>query len=231
MQVNRPDPKFEAAPKSRGRFRGALQLSLGFVAILWGLELLDAVLPWNLNQFGVRPRSVDGLWGLLTMPLLHGGFMHLLHNTLPTVLMGTGLLYFYPRTAWRVIAAGWIGAGAFVWLVGASNSVHIGASGLNFALLGYILLGGLLRFDTRTLALSMVTFFYYGGMLTGILPIERGVSWEAHLGGLIIGVVMAWRYRNFDVPPKKRYAWEDEDEDDALTEEALGRSPSDSRLH
>ena len=213
MQIARSDPTHED-PKAAGqRFRGALRFSLGFLVLLWALFALDMILEFDLRRWGVRPQQAAGLLGLLTMPLLHGGFAHLLHNTLPTLMLGTGLLYFYPQTCWRALPWFWAAPGLFVWLTGVPGSTHFGASGLNFALLAYLGLGGLLRREVATMAVSMAVMFYYGGMLSGVLPIEEGVSWEGHLGGFVTGAVVAVVYRRWDIRPRKRYDWEDETED------------------
>lgn len=211
LQIARSDPHFES-PKAAGRrFRAALLTVGAFVLLLWAVLALDLILEFDLRSWGVRPWTAAGLVGVFTMPLLHGGPTHLLHNTLPALMLGTALLYFYPQTRWRVLPWFWLLPGLFVWFSGAHGSTHFGASGLNFALLGYLGLGGLLRRDVATLAVSMAVMFYYGGMLSGVLPIEEGVSWEGHLGGLLTGIALAVGYRRRDIIPRKRYDWEDED--------------------
>ncbi len=214
MQISRSDPRHESPAAAAHRFRVALGGVLAFVLLLWAVLGTDLLFDLDLRRWGVRPWRADGLLGLLTMPLLHGGPVHLIHNTLPTLTLGTGLLFFYPRSRWRVIPWFWFAPGLFVWFVGTPGSTHFGASGLNFALLAYLSLGGLLRREVATLALSLAVMFYYGGMFSGILPIEEGVSWEGHLGGLLTGIALAIAYRRWDVPPRKRYDWEDEEEED-----------------
>ena len=214
MQIDRPDPVQESPRKAGQRFRAALKLVAGFVAVLWVILIVDAALDLGLRQYGVRPRTLSGLLGLLTMPLLHGGVVHLLHNTLGCLLLGTGLLFFYPETAWRVIPWFWVVPPALVWLIGQPGSIHYGASGLTFAMFAYLSLGGMLRRDAATLALSLAVLFYFGSMLSGILPVEPGISWEGHLGGILVGGLFGFIYRARDIPPRKRYDWEDDDDDD-----------------
>lgn len=178
---------------------------------MWAIVLIDSVLGLELARFGVRPRTLEGLLGLLTMPLLHSGVDHVLANTLPIAVLGTALLWVYPRTAAGVLFWSWVGPPLFVWLIGGSHSVHVGASGLTFALLSYLGLGGLLRLEAKSLAVSLLVIFYYGGMLTGILPITPGVSWQGHLGGLLVGIALAMKFRRHDMPARKRYDWEYEE--------------------
>ncbi len=220
MQLNHRDPNAEPPAVARQRFRGAMNTVLALVALLWAILLVDQLLPGELRRFGAQPGELSGLLGLVTMPLLHGGFVHLITNTLPLIMLGVALLYFYSETAWKVIPWFWLVPGLFVWFVGAEGSNHVGASGLTFALLGYVGLGGLLRRDAAMLAVSLATLFYYGGMLSGVLPIEPGVSWEAHLGGVLTGLVLAIWYRRADIPPRRRYDYEDEDEDEDEEEES-----------
>ena len=214
MQITRADPNAESREVAMGRLRRAFRTALISVGVLWLILFLDLLIDLDLRAFGVKPWNVSGLAGLLTMPLLHGGFAHLIHNSLPALTLITALLFFYPTVSRRVIAPFWIFPGLFVWFIGESGSTHFGASGFNFALLGFLSLSGLLRREAGSLGISLAVFFFYGSMFTGILPIEPGVSWEGHLGGLIIGVVLAVVYRHRDLPTPKRYDWEDEDEDD-----------------
>lgn len=227
MILNRPDPAAEAPGAARERFRRAVRHVLLLLAVLWAVLLVDQLLTVDLRGFGVRPGELTGLLGLATMPLLHGGFVHLLTNSLPLAMLGVAVLFFYRETAVRVLPWFWLFPGLFVWLIGEPGSRHVGASGLNFALLGYVALGGLLRRDAALLGVSLATLFYYGGMLSGILPIERGVSWEGHLGGLLVGLASAVAYRHRDIPPRRRYDYEDEEDDgDGEGLEASGWSTS-----
>lgn len=208
----RTDPYAETTKSAGKRFRSAIRLCFYFLAVLWALVLINGMPGIELRPYGVHPRDLDGLIGLFSMPLLHGGIVHMANNALPLLLLGTGLFWFYPHTAWKVIPWFWVLPGLFVWLIGADGSNHIGLSGFNFALLGYVALGGFLRRDAGTLSLSVAVLFYYGGMFSGIFPTEKGISWEGHLGGLLTGFAFAIRFRRTDVPEPKRYSWEDEDQ-------------------
>ena len=143
------------------------------------------------------------------MPLLHGDFAHLVGNMLPLLVVGTALLHLYPDSARIVLPAVYFGPGIAVWLFG-RDSVHIGASGLVYGFVSYIFVAGLLRLDRRAIAASLLVSFMYGALVWGVLPIKVGVSWEGHLSAALIGVALALMLRHRDIPPRRRYVWEDE---------------------
>ena len=213
MQVHVPDPDFTGSERSRHNFRLAVKIALGFVALLWVIELLSLGLDLGVEVFGVRPRELAGLLGILFAPLVHAGFVHLLDNSLPLIVAGTAMLYLYPQSSLRVLPAIYLGPGVAVWLVGPSGSSHLGASGLVYGMVSYIFVAGLIRKDKRALAASMLVAFMYGALVWGVLPIKYGVSWQTHLAAALIGVAMAIALRRFDVQPPRRYSWEREADD------------------
>lgn len=202
-------PRVDARARAHENFRLAVRLTSGFVAMLWFIQVLNWMLDVGPEAFGVRPRQWIGLPGILSAPLVHGGFSHLLANSPPLLVMGTAMLYLYPNSAFSVLPAIWIGPGIAVWLF-ARGSSHIGASGLVYGMVSYVLVAGLLRRDRRAIAASLLVCFMYGALAWGVLPLEPRVSWETHLAAAIIGVVLAIVFRHRDVLPRKRYAWEDE---------------------
>jgi membrane associated rhomboid family serine protease len=212
MQVHVPDPLYTGSRGVRTSFRVAVEIALAFVALLWLIQLFNWTLDLELQRFGVRPREWRGLAGILLAPLLHADFMHLLANTLPLLVLGTVMLHLYPGAAVRVLLAVYVGPGIAVWLF-ARDSVHIGASGMAYGLVGYILVAGLIRRDRRAIAASLLVCFMYGALVWGVLPIQPGVSWETHLAGALIGVGLAIVFRHLDVPPRRRYSWEEDDDD------------------
>ena len=210
MLFETPDPRFTGSDRARDNARLATRLSLGFVALLW----LIAALGWGLEleRFGVRPRQWIGLPGILVAPLLHGSFIHLVANSLPLLVLGTAMLHLYPTAAFRVLPAVYLGPGIAVWLF-ARDGVHVGASGLVYGLVTYVLAAGLIRRDRRAIAASLLVAFMYGTLVWGVLPIRHGVSWETHLAAALIGVALAIVLRHRDRPPPRRYSWEDEAEE------------------
>jgi len=209
MEVHVPDPSYTASERARGNFRLAVQIAVVFVALLWLIQVLNWALDLGPEDFGVRPRELVGLIGIVFAPLMHGGFEHLIANTPPLLVLGTAMLYLYPRSTIRVFPVVYVGTGIAVWFF-ARSSVHIGASGLVYGLASYILVAGLIRRDRRAIAASLIVFFMYGALVWGVLPIQAGVSWETHLAAALIGVVLAILLRRLDIPPPRRYTWEDE---------------------
>ena len=196
------------------RLQRSFLLTAAFVLLLWLIESAQLLFGLDLVRYGVYPRELHGLIGLLTAPLIHGSLSHLFVNTLPLVLLGTALLYTYPRSARIVLPSVYLGSGLAVWLF-ARSAYHIGASGLAFGLLSFLLVIGILRWDKRAIALSLAVSFMYGGMLWGILPTAENISFEAHLSGALIGLILAFVLKQRDpAPPQRHYSWEDEEEED-----------------
>ena len=210
MHLGKPDPRFTSSPRAQRNFKLALNLAFWFAGLLWLILIVDTVLDLGLARYGLRPRHLDGLIGVLTAPLLHSGAEHLFSNTLPLVISLTTVLYLYPRSAMRVIPVIWLGSGILAWVIG-RHSLHFGASGFVYGLLAFVFISGMLRLDMRSVAVSIMVWFLYGSMIWGVLPIRPNMSWELHLSGAILGVVMAIAYRRWDVTPVKRYSWEDDD--------------------
>ena len=213
MQIHILDPAHTGSERARANFRLAVKMALGFVALIWVIQLLDWALDLEPADFGVRPRQLVGLPGIFFAPLVHGGFAHLLANSPPLLVLGTAMLYLYPGAALRVLPAVYLGTGVAVWLF-ARGSAHVGASGLIYGLVSYIFVAGLIRRDRRAIAASLLVCFMYGALIWGLLPIEPGVSWETHLAAALIGIVLAIALRRRDIPPRVRYTWENEEDND-----------------
>lgn len=191
---------------------------LWFVILLWLIKTTDALFDLELVRFGVYPREILGLRGVVFAPLIHGSFSHIFSNTLPLLVLGTTILLGYPRSSKFVFPVIYFGTGLLVWIFG-RQSFHIGASGICFGLLTFVFVIGALLWDKRAIALSCLVFFMYGGMIWGIFPTEAGVSFESHFFGAVLGVLCAFIFKNYDATPiEKRYDWEDEGEDEVLDE-------------
>ena len=164
----------------------------GFVSLLWAIEILDVfVFRGALNAYGIRPRSIDGLEGILLMPFLHGSFAHLAANTLPFLTFGWLIMLQETSDFFIVSAVTVLVSGLGVWLTGAPNSVHIGASGLIFGYFGFLLLRGYFERSFTSIMISLIVGFFYGGLIWGVLPSQPGVSWQAHFFGFVGGVLAA----------------------------------------
>ena len=194
------------------RLTRAFLLSACFAIVLWFVKIIEAVTGVDTIPYGIYPGRVSGLLGILTAPFIHGSPAHLVSNTLPIVILGTTLLYGYPKAARIVIPALFLAAGLGVWLF-ARKAYHVGASGLTFGMLFFVFTIGVLRWDRRAIALALVVFLLYGGMVWGVFPSDPAISYESHLSGALAGVALAFLLRRLDPPPMpKRYSWEDEPE-------------------
>mgnify|MGYP001819920375 FL=1 len=210
MALGKPDPRYTQSKKARSSFRLAMRISLVFIGILWAIFIIDSAFGIRLGQFGLRPRSVPGLLGIVTAPLLHANFQHILSNTLPMFISMTATLYLYPNSALRVIPLVWIGSGMLAWTFARPN-LHIGASGLIYGLLVFVFISGILRRDMRSISVSLLVGFLYGSMVWGVLPSRPQMSWEMHLTGAVMGVLLAFVFMKWDRVPLVRYDWEDDD--------------------
>ncbi|MBK7630654.1 MAG: rhomboid family intramembrane serine protease [Ignavibacteriales bacterium] len=185
-----------------------LIIPLTFPLLLWVIYLVTYLLDIPAYKLGILPRNISGLVGIFTSPLIHGGFSHLISNSAPLIFMGLGIFYFYPKVAYKVFTIIYLGTGILVWIF-AREVYHIGASGIIYGFVSFLFFSGIFRKDNRSIALALVVIFLYGGLIWGVLPVEKGVSWESHLSGAIVGIIASFIFRKVD-PPKK-YDWEEEE--------------------
>ncbi|MFT3889049.1 MAG: rhomboid family intramembrane serine protease [Arachnia sp.] len=176
----------------RPQLSQALIVVGGILAVMWGLEALDAVTLNALDSFGIQPRRVDDLPNILWAPLLHFGWAHLISNSVPFLILG---VLTYLSGVGRFVATTLIStifSGAFAWLLSAAGSITAGASGVIFGYLTYLLVRGFYTRKLGQILLAVVVFALYGTVLLGVLPGAPGISWQAHLGGAVGGVLAAW---------------------------------------
>jgi len=185
--------------------------SLSFTALLWIVRLLETASNLPLSSYGIRPKEWIGLPGILFSPLLHGDMLHLFSNTPPLILLGGGLLYLYRESSLRVAIIVVLLGGFLVWLFGRPAN-HIGASGLIYGMGFFIFISGVQRRSPGSIALALIVVFLYGGMVWGVFPQERGVSWEGHLFGALSGSLCAFWFRRLDLPPPPDFGEDDEDD-------------------
>jgi len=200
--------------KDSFHLKRAFNIVATFTIALWLIKIVEALIGTRLYKYGILPGQLSGLMGIVWAPLIHSSFSHLFANTAPLLILGTALLYGYPKSAKIVVPAIYIGTGLGVWLF-ARQTYHIGASGLTFGFMFFVFTIGAIRWDRRAIALSMVVFLLYGGMIWGIFPNEPGISYESHFFGAMIGIILAIVLRNYDPNiAEKEYNWEEDDEDD-----------------
>ena len=183
-------------------------LPLLFVLSIWTVYWFEIRFGHNLSDFGVYPRSFEGLRGIFLSPFLHGSIEHLYSNTIPAFLLMASLRYFYRENFWKVLGYGILLSGSLTWLIG-RESYHIGASGLIYVLVSFMFFKGLRSQYYRLVALSLVIIMLYGGMIWYVFPdIEEGISWEGHLAGLLTGFGMAIIFKTPDYKKFLKYDWE-----------------------
>ena len=184
-----------------------------FLLLMWLVKFAEWIFDFPLTFLGIHPLHWDGLPGILLSPFIHGDWKHLAANSVPLLVLGAALYFFYRNMATKIFFLILLITGVWVWL-GARDSYHIGASGVIYGLSTFLLLSGFIRKETRLMALSLVVVFLYGSFVWGIFPQffpEKNISWEGHLSGMIAGVVLAIFYRN-EGPQRRKYSWELEEQ-------------------
>ena len=194
-------------PDDKKKFITSLILPVGFVFLLWVIKISEIIFNLNFTTVGILPGSLNGLPGILLAPLIHANIKHLFSNSLPILFLGTGIIYFYRNASYKVILIIYLGTGILDWIF-ARKAYHIGASGIIYGFVTFLFFSGIVRRDTRAIALALLVTFLYGSLIWGILPIDSGVSWESHLFGSIMGIFCAFLYKNSD--PAIKYDWENE---------------------
>ena len=182
--------RLPAGSERRATWQRAAIVIAAFVAVLWVIEIVNAS-GADLTDDGIRPRQLGGLWGVLWAPLLHASFTHLESNTIPLLVLGFLVLLGGLARFGAVTATVWLVSGIGVWLLGGTNTVVVGASGLAFGWLAYIIVRGVFTRSLVQIALGLVILVVYGGLLWGVLPGASGVSWQAHLFGAVGGILAA----------------------------------------
>lgn len=211
LRITRPDPDFVTSDRAKANFRLALKVVFGFVVLLWAIHIANFLLGYRLNAFGILPRESIGLRGVLFAPLLHANFKHLFDNSIPLAVIGSLGLFVYPNSLTRALPLIYAGTGLLVWAFAGGNAIHIGASGLIYGVLAFVFLSGLLKRDARGVTLSLLVWFLYASLTWGILPQPGPVSWESHLFGAVVGTAMAFGHRRWDLPPARKYSWDEEE--------------------
>jgi membrane associated rhomboid family serine protease len=187
-----------------------------FVLVLWLIKGVEELFHTSFAGYGLWPLKPLGLIGIITCPFLHADWAHLFANSIPLLVLGGLLFYFYRSTSWQIVALIWLVTGLWVWVFSRTDGVHIGASGLVYGIASFLFFSGIIRRDPTTMVITLLVTFLYGGMVWGIFPQlfpRERISWESHLMGLLCGLVLAWFYKDAG-PPRKTYKWEEEEDDD-----------------
>lgn len=178
-------------------FLQALYFSLLLVFMLWMVEGFEYVLEKDFRDFGIYPRSLSGSVGIITSPWIHNDVYHLFSNSFPLLFLGIAIGFFYRNFAVKLLILMYFLTGLLVWLFG-REAFHIGASGMIYAMIGFLLFSGAFRKEPQSAAIALAFLFLYGGVLEGMFPtaVKPNVSWESHLLGGVAGAVLAFYFRN-----------------------------------
>jgi len=189
-----------------------LAISLYSVLFLWIVYWFEVSFGYNFTKYGVYPRTLKGLKGILFSPFIHSGIKHLFNNSIPLFILLLSLFYFYRKIAFKILLFGGFLTGLLTWII-ARDAYHIGASGIVYLLFSFVLFSGIIRKYNRLIAVSLIVIFLYGSMIWYILPIKDGISWEGHLSGFLVGMSFAFIYKKHG-PKKIEYKWENEEYED-----------------
>lgn len=177
------------------RLRRSIYYPIGLCLFLWFIKAVEWMLAIDFGSLGILPRTLEGVSGILFSGFIHGDVFHLMSNTIPLVLLGGAIIYFYDRKGFRIILFLYLVTGLAVWVF-ARPAYHVGASGLVYGMLSFLLFRGLIRRDRQALAISFTVFILYGGsMFSGLMPEDSRISWESHLIGFVLGFFCAIFYR------------------------------------
>lgn len=183
-----------------------------FVSLMVIVFSVQSLFKIDIPRYGVFPRKLSGLIGVITSPLIHGGFNHLFNNATTLLILGSALFYFYKEIALKVTIWIYLMVGLWTW-VWAREAYHIGASGLLYGIFSFLLVSGFLRRNKSLISLSFAVIFFYGSLVWGIFPVDLKISFEGHLWGFVAGIILAFYYRN-QGPQEHKYVWPEDDLDD-----------------
>jgi membrane associated rhomboid family serine protease len=182
-----------------------------FVFLIWFIKIIEISVDTDFSHFGIYPRELKGLPGIITAPFIHDDFKHLFDNTIPVFTLSLTIFYFYREIAYRIVIIIYLVTGLLVWIAG-REAYHIGASGLIYGFAGFLFVSGIIRRNVNLLAISLLVIFLYGSLIWGILPYDYRISWESHLLGGLTGIAVAFLYHD-QGPQRTHCSWEDEEED------------------
>lgn len=195
---------------------------------MWMVYLISLSLNLDLSRMGILPRDMIGILGIISGPVIHANFPHLLSNTMPLLILGWTIFFFYSKVSYKSFIVIYVLTGLFVWLF-AREVYHIGASGIVYGFVSFLFFSGIFRRDNKSIAIALIVTFLYGGIVWGILPGQKGISWESHLFGGIAGIITAFIFRKID--PQKKYDWEDEDDDFDVDELEVSYDPEKNKFN
>lgn len=194
----------------------AFYIPVFLLYVMWLIRIVELLWGISFATYGIYPRRMDGLPGIVFSPLLHASVNHLINNSIPLLVLTASIMYFYKPVALKVLMVIWLVTGFCVWLAG-RGAYHIGASSLIYGEAAFLFFSGVLSKNMKLLAISLLTVFLYGGMIWGIFPLDTKISWESHLFGGITGMILAFMYAEKG-PRTEEKVWEEEPDDNPYWE-------------
>lgn len=188
----------------------ALFLPFIFLLIMWVIKIIELQFDFSFINYGVLPKTFNGLRGILFSPFIHKDFSHLINNSYPILILGGFLFFSYRKIAMQIFLWLFFISGFWLWIIG-RESFHIGASGIIYALASFLFFSGVIRKNPSLSALSLIIVFLYGSMIWGVIPNNTSISWEGHLSGFLAGILIAIFYKH-EGPKVKKYQWEIDEE-------------------
>ncbi|MEO1257504.1 MAG: rhomboid family intramembrane serine protease [Bacteroidota bacterium] len=202
--------------EQKKRIINSLSIPLQFILLIWAIHFFQIITGLDFGRYGIFPRELFGLRGILFSPLIHSDLRHLLSNSAPMFLLSVMIVYFYPRVANRSMIMIYLLTGLSVWLLG-RRVFHIGASGVVYGLVSFVFWMGIFRRSLKSIILALIVTILYSGYFLGILPNQEGISWESHLLGGIVGIFVAYWFKEQieadEEPPPPSWANEDNGQD------------------
>lgn len=182
--------------KEVNTFLDSARFPIIIILIMWVVHFVKIATDTDITHWGVYPRTISGAKGILMSPFIHGDFSHLISNTIPMFVLGLIVFLFYRKVAVVSFILIYILTGFSVWLFSSSMAYHIGASGVVYGLLSFVFWSGIFRQNIRAIVLALVVLVLYSGYFFGVLPDQEGVSWESHLFGAIVGIVISFIFKS-----------------------------------
>jgi membrane associated rhomboid family serine protease len=214
-------PHIDKPGGEKNRLLRSIVIPLAFVLLMWLVKSVEMFFDFDFHRYGIFPLTLKGLRGVVFSPFIHGDLNHLLNNSIPILVLGSALFYFYREVAKTVLILSVVITGLWVWVF-AREAWHIGASGVVYSLAAFLFISGVIRRHPRLMAISLLVAFLYGSMVWGIFPIKERVSWESHLMGMLSGLILAAHFRQYG-PQRKKYEWElepeEEDDEEAVVDD------------
>ncbi len=196
--------------KNSVHFRNGIFTGLTVLSLMWLVKFVQLISGASFAHFGLKPREIRGLVGVLTAPFIHSSedWNHILSNSIPIVVLIFLIYITYHKIANKVLFTIWLMTGLWTWVFARGDTYHIGASGVIYGLLSFLFFSGLWRKNKNGIAMALLMVLLYGSMFWGLFPIKEGVSWESHLMGFFSGLILSLYYKDILITgaelPKKR---------------------------